>query len=143
MEHSQIRIDHTGDRPAVIKEARSGPAVERIRHESVVLQAAQHPGVVTFIACHQDDDSIELRTRFCGSRTLASTAQLPVERIAGIMAALATTVADLHELGLAHGRITADHVLISSTGRPVLCGFAEAHLGADSQSAKLRCRAPR
>ena len=39
------------------------------------------------------------------------------------VAKLASTVADLHQLGLVHGRIDPSHVLLGPAGRPVLCGF--------------------
>ncbi len=130
MDHAQIRVDHTGDRPSVVKSASPGPAADRLQRESTALEAAQHPGVVTFASFTHDAHGVELRTRFCGSRTLANAGHLPVERIAGMMAALATTVADLHELGVSHGRLTPDHVLIATDGRPVLCGLAEACLKA-------------
>ena len=36
---------------------------------------------------------------------------------------LASTVADLHQLGLVHGRIDPSHVLLGANQRPILCGF--------------------
>jgi hypothetical protein len=39
---------------------------------------------------------------------------------------LATTLADLHDLGVKHGAIEAAHVLIDEQGRPVLCSFGRA-----------------
>jgi hypothetical protein len=40
--------------------------------------------------------------------------------------AAATTVADLHDLGVAHTRLAAEHVLLDAAGRPQLCGFGDA-----------------
>lgn len=135
-EHPQVSVDRTGDRPAVVKSAGPGPAAERLRREAEVLIAAQHPGVVGVISVRDVESSggtapgVELRVRFAGSRTLANVTRAPVEKIAGIVAALATTVADLHEMGISHGRITPDHVLLANDGRPILCGLAEAQVGA-------------
>lgn len=42
---------------------------------------------------------------------------------AGLLAAVATTVADLHAMGVVHGRIEPSHVVVDGVGRPVLCGF--------------------
>ena len=42
------------------------------------------------------------------------------------MASLATTVADLHDMGIVHGAIVPEHVLVAPDGRPVLCGFGSA-----------------
>jgi hypothetical protein len=44
--------------------------------------------------------------------------------IAGLGAAVATTVADLHALGFCHGGIEASHVLLDEAGRPVLCSLS-------------------
>src|SRR5690606_41484281 len=44
--------------------------------------------------------------------------------IAGLVAAVASTLGDLHELGIVHGRVDTTHVLIGDDGRPRLCGFA-------------------
>ena len=44
--------------------------------------------------------------------------------IAGLGAAVATTLADLHGVGIVHGRIDASHVLVGDDGRPRLCGFS-------------------
>jgi hypothetical protein len=38
---------------------------------------------------------------------------------------VASTLADLHAIGIVHGRIVASHVLISDGGRPRLCGFGD------------------
>jgi eukaryotic-like serine/threonine-protein kinase len=129
MHQPHVRIDHSGERPTVVKTATDGPAAQRVRAEIAALRAAQHPGVVALVSSSDDERGVELRTRFCGSRSLATATAMPVERVAGVVAALAATVADLHEIGIAHRRITADHVLVGTDGRPVLCGFAEADCG--------------
>lgn len=133
-ERPALRVDGTGPRPLVVKHATGGRAAARLRHEVEVLRRAQHPGVVSLVDTVDEEDGLVARTRFCGSRTLASASPLPVNRTAGLVAALATTVADLHDLGVAHRRISADHVLIANDGRPVLCGFGEAMLDADAGS---------
>jgi hypothetical protein len=45
--------------------------------------------------------------------------------VAALVAALATALADLHELGIVHGHVDASHVLVGVAGRPVLCGFGD------------------
>ena len=57
---------------------------------------------------------------------MSAHAPLSVAATAGLGAALATIVADLHHLGVAHGQIDASHVLLDDEGRPVLCGFGAA-----------------
>ncbi|QGG95660.1 serine/threonine-protein kinase [Actinomarinicola tropica] len=123
-----IEVDATGDRPTVTKTAR-GPAARRLRVEAAALTAARHPGVVAVVGdlpTTSDDGTVVLRTRFVGSRTLATLGPVEPSRAAALIASLAATVADLHDLGIVHRRLTADHVVVATDGRPVLCGFAEA-----------------
>jgi hypothetical protein len=127
-ERATVRIDGAGPRPLVIKQARGGSAPTRLRAEAEALRRAQHPGVVGLVDVTDTGDEVVIRTRYCGSRTLASAGTITVKRAAGLIAAVATTVADLHDLGIRHGRLTPDHVLIAADGRPVLCGFADAAL---------------
>lgn len=134
LERATLRVDGSGTRPLVIKEATHGAAIERARHEIDVLRRVQHPGVVSLLDATDSEDQVVVRTRFCGSRTLATVGTLSVARAAGIVAALAATVADLHELGVGHSRISADHILIAGDGRPVLCGFGGATLDADDHA---------
>jgi hypothetical protein len=96
----------------------------RLAHEAAVLDLAQHPGVVEVIGHEDDGTTAALVTAFVGSHSLDTVGALPLERAAGIVAAVAETVADLHQQGLVHGRIEPSHVLIGTGGRPVLCGFA-------------------
>ena len=103
--------------------------VARLTREARMLTLARHPGVVTLIGLERTPERARLTTAGTGSHTLATWPCPSAERAAGVIAALAETVADLHQLGIAHGRITADHVLIDQDGRPVLTGFAEAVCG--------------
>jgi eukaryotic-like serine/threonine-protein kinase len=99
---------------------------ERLAHEALVLAAAAHPGVVELCGLAAPDGELELRTRWVGSRSLADAIPLPAPQVALIIGAVAETVADLHRMGLVHGRIDATHVLFDDGGRPVLCGFSGA-----------------
>lgn len=120
-------IDRDGDRPTVTKSA-TGPGVARLRVEAAILAAARHPGVVALVepATVDEDGTVRVRTRFAGSRTLANAPAPDPARAAAVVAALAGTVADLHDLGIVHGRLTPDHVILAADGRPILCGLAEA-----------------
>lgn len=64
----------------------------------------------------------ELRTRYAGD-SLERWTGTPAQA-AGLCAAVAATVADLHAIGVVHGRIEAGHVLVGADGRPRLCGFS-------------------
>lgn len=116
-------VDPSGDVIAV-KRSRNEQEAERLVHEAEVLAAAQHPGVVELVGCERAGDVVRLSTRFVGTHSVETAGAMNVERAAGLVAALAETVADLHDLGVVHGRIDPSHVLIGAEGRPVLCGFA-------------------
>jgi hypothetical protein len=121
------RLSSTEDgRPVVIKQATGAADVERLVREAAVLRAAAHPGVVEVLADRPlPGDVHELMLNVAGTRT-AGDLHLPLAGAAGLVASLASTVADLHDLGIVHGRVRADHVVIDAGGRPVLCGFGEA-----------------
>lgn len=116
-----------------------------------MLRAAAHPGVVAVVGERWLDEGdggfdgggvgggvdgggagFELELAVAGTRTAADVrgdgwvGASGVAGVAGLVAALATTVADLHQLGIVHGRIRPEHVVIDGTGRPVLCGFGGA-----------------
>lgn len=123
-----VEVDAAGDRPTVRKRGR-GAAGRRLRVEGAALAAARHPGVVALAdggPIVDDDGTVSLSTHFAGSRTLATVGPLEPSTAAALIASLAATVADLHDLGVVHRRLTPDHVVIATDGRPVLCGLADA-----------------
>lgn len=67
-----------------------------------------------------------LYTGFVGAHTLETVGPLTPEQVAVAVARLASTVADIHRLGLVHGRIDPSHVLLGAGARPILCGFSGA-----------------
>jgi hypothetical protein len=98
---------------------------EALRHEAEILAHARHPGVVELVTVTTVDGTTELVTACPDGRSLGELA-LSLEEIAGVVAALATTVADLHDIGVAHLRLAADAVTVADDGRVVLGGFADA-----------------
>lgn len=117
----KIVVDTGG--PVAVKTAVNPEEVTRLAYEAARLRRAAHPGVVAVLD-HQivGDAQAELRTRYAG-RSLDGW-QGGLARLAGIGAAVAATLADLHELGIVHGRLAPSHVLVGMDGRPRLCGFA-------------------
>lgn len=120
----RLATDEQG-RAVVVKRATLPGDVERLAREAVLLRAAAHPGVVSVVGAEVVGDGFELELAVAGTRTAADL-RVEVVGVAGFVAALATTVADLHGLGIVHGRIRADHVVVDRVGRPVLCGFGGA-----------------
>lgn len=108
-------------------------AAERLGHEARMLRLAASARVVELAdpaeGCDEPGEDGVLCTVFVGGGTLAEQLEGPLDgqRAVEVAASLATTVADLHELGIAHCRLSADHVLVAD-GSVVLCGLAEARL---------------
>lgn len=92
---------------------------ERVADEAAALAIARHPGVVELV----DVVGGALRTRLVEGRPLGELAPPPADEVAGLAAAVAATLADLHDLGVVHGGIDASHVLVTDDGRPVLCSL--------------------
>lgn len=114
----------------VVKQADTETDRLRLQSEASWLARAAHPGVVDVIAA----TPTSLRLRHAGT-ALARIGPLAPDHAAAVVRNLASTVGDLHQLGVAHGRVDADHVLIDAHGRPRLCGFAEARDASDSTRA--------
>ena len=117
----------------VRKEAESGPDRARLAREAAVLRVAAHPGVVEIVATEGGSEPQALLLRKVDGSTLAERSDLSPADIAWMGAALATTVADLHDIGVVHGSLEPAHVLIDDSNRPVLCGFGSARYAAGSE----------
>lgn len=127
------RLEMHEGRLVVVKHAAGGPAATRLDHEAACLRRAEHPGVVELVDLTEgrDDGSAVVRTAFVGGGTLADRPPggLGLDRMVQVAASVAATLADLHHRGITHGRVSADHVLVSDGGGAVLCGLAEAAVG--------------
>ncbi len=105
------------------KVAGTADEATRLEREARNLEEGRHPGVVELVGVDGHGIGAILLTAHVDGPTLASVGRLPLEEAAGVLAALATTLADLHDLGLVHGAVRPEHVLIGPGGRPVLCSF--------------------
>ena len=122
---AQVRVERRDGRLVAVKEADPASA-ERLAREAEVLARAQVPGVVQLVAPPSPTHPVML-TGWVGGRTLADLPRpLPASRAAALVVALAATLERLHRVGLVHGAVSAEHVLLDARGRPVLCGFADA-----------------
>ena len=101
----------------------SGPDGGALRREAEILGRARHPGVIELVAVSSADGTTQIETVLPDGITLDALA-LAIEEVAGVIAAVATTVADLHDVGVFHGALAPDAVVVGDDGRPVLRGFA-------------------
>lgn len=109
--------------PTVVRRA-TGAAAAALRAKGERLLEAAHPGVVEVISTTGSADRWELVLAH-GGRPLELLGPLDAVQVATVAAAVAATLADLHELGIVHGAVEPGHVLVGAEGRPVLCGFAD------------------
>ena len=125
------RVETDGAQAVVVKRAPL-EAVADLRREGERLRAARHPGVVPLVQSRATEDGWELVMSHVG-RPLATVGPLTVAQVAGLVAGLAATLADLHTLGIVHGRVDATHVLVGEHGRPILCGFGAGGAASDPE----------
>lgn len=121
---SGITVTREGDELVAVKRSDVVDAAA-IRAEAAVLQRIDHPGVVALLS-FADGDTPELRTRYVGTETWARTVPPTDTAAQRGLAVVAATVADLHDLGIGHGALTPEHVIVAPDGRPVLCGLGRA-----------------
>jgi eukaryotic-like serine/threonine-protein kinase len=118
----EVTVELDRGSPLVTKRAASTDGARALQAEAERLRAAAHPGVVELVESGPDGDGWVLRLVH-GGPTLGADRHLSVERAAALVAAIAETVADLHDIGVVHGRITPAHVVVGPRGRPRLCGL--------------------
>ncbi|HET7718503.1 MAG TPA: hypothetical protein VFK43_00960, partial [Acidimicrobiales bacterium] len=121
-ERTSMTTDATGRR-VMAKVGATAEEAARLAREADVLEAARHPGVVELVGVDGSGVGSMLLTTHVEGPTLAAVGPLPLEEAAGLLAALASTLADLHELGLVHGAVCPEHVIVGPGGRPVLCAL--------------------
>lgn len=115
-----ITVGRDGDVLVAIKTATDPDHRARLRDEAALLERIDHPGVVRYVDFAEGPPAT-LRTAFVGPDSWrTSTATVAA------FAALTATIADLHDSGLAHSNLRAEHVLLDADQRPILCGFADA-----------------
>ena len=123
----------------VIKAATSDGEEARLAAEARVLAAAAHPGVVRLIELRGGNPPTELvLAEVRGTPLSAIERRLDWAEVAGLGAAVATTLADLHDIGVIHRAVTSEHIIVDPAGRPVLCGFGRAVLCHQLSEARSR-----
>jgi hypothetical protein len=122
MRDSAVVIEHRDGRRVAVKTAADATGAARLYREAELLRVASHPGVVKLVSVGDDGLWPVLCTAPVDGPTLAEVS-LPFEELAGVVAAVASTLADLHDVGVVHGAVAPEHVLLEAGGRPVLCGL--------------------
>ena len=89
-----------------------------------MLTMAPHPGLVQLRSTRPGTLEVCAVTGWC----LSDMGNLAPSEVAGLGCAVATILADLHDLGIVHGAVGTDHVLVGTDGRPVLCSLGHARL---------------
>ncbi len=112
------------------KRAETPEEADRLRQEARVLQVARHPGAVQLLGVNGDT----LRLALVDGERVCDRAPGPDET-ARIAAAAATTLADLHEIGVVHGAISGEHILVDRSGQAVLCSFGRGATDAQADGA--------
>jgi hypothetical protein len=140
----QVTVALDAEGPVAVKTATGADDVARLRLEAERLERAAHPGLVAVVGPASgegvdrarldrgtedgSDDgvegraSVEIRTRFAGDPVSHWSGS--VGAVAGLGAAVAATLADLHDIGVVHGRLDVTHILVGDDGRPRLCGLS-------------------
>lgn len=118
---------------AWVKRAADPGERERLCQEKRVLAAVHHPGVARVLPGPDVNDELSL-ARVAGGDVAGR--RFDARETAGLGAAVATTVADLHDLGVVHGGLCAEHILLDKEGRPVLCSFGRSRLAGSSANSR-------
>jgi hypothetical protein len=128
-----------GDGTAVVVRTADAASARELEAVGARLHGAAHPGVVQVLASGGTDDGGWVLSTAHGGTPLSAIASIEPLRLAAVGAGAATTLADLHEHGIVHGRLTAARVLLGPHDRPTLCGFGatDPHAGVDDDVAAL------
>jgi tRNA A-37 threonylcarbamoyl transferase component Bud32 len=129
----------TLDVPPIRKVATAPAGRDRLRREAAALRRCRHPNVARLASFLDLPDRSELLVERAGDLTLLGATPPDGAAAIALAASLAATLADLHETGMMHGRLTPDHVVVAPGGRAVLCGLSEA--GAGDPAADVRALA--
>lgn len=117
-----LTVTQRGDQLIAVRTATEPDDCARMCREANALSQLDHPGIVRLID-HAEGPPAQISTAFVGPDTW-QTKPPTGERVAAALATATATVADLHEAGLAHGAIRAEHILVDPSGQPVLCGLS-------------------
>jgi serine/threonine protein kinase len=133
MTQRKVDIRAVGGRLVAVKSAGTELEVAALAHEADLLRRSAHPGVVAVVSFTSTLDRAELVLTAPTEYTVAERMPESISACLDFVAAIADIVADLHAIGVAHGAIRPDHVLVTEHDQPVLCGFGNAQTVVDPQ----------
>jgi serine/threonine protein kinase len=109
---------------------------ERFRHDADRLATLSHPGIATLYEHDESDVETWLALAYVDGQTLTerllAEPRLSAAEAFDVVGQTAMAVAAAHDVGLAHGALQPDSLLIRSGGSTALIGFA---LGAEATRA--------
>src|ERR1700760_3347937 len=123
---------HPGDEggsPLVEKRGLDPRSADLLVHERRVLRHLSHPNIVELArrpTPTPDGEAAPLVTFLAGRSTLADHPPTGPTATTRAAAQLATTVAEIHELGWSHGGLAPEHCIVASDGSIVLCSWRRA-----------------
>jgi hypothetical protein len=113
-----VIVEHDVEGRLVVRKQAAGGGAE-LASEVAWLRRAAGPGVVRLVGPDGEGRTDGLATEHAGSHTWR-TARLGPQRAGPAAADLLRTVARLHRMGLVHGALGPDHVILGPDG-PSLC----------------------
>jgi hypothetical protein len=111
-----------------------GGEADAIRQAAEALGIARHPGMAELLNVRLEPAGAVLELTVPDGVPLLGLA-LSLEEVAGVVATIATTIADLHDIGVVVGSVSLDGVLVTPDGHAVLTDVAH--------TVRLAGRAPR
>jgi len=143
LETLMVHIEGEEPGPAVIARACDAAGARRRRTELAALARGHGPGLVTLLDVLDDAPAPALLLAHVVGPTLATVLGERPSWTAGetvsVLGALVSTVARLHEAGVAHGAVSAARIVLAATG-PILTDLSHAELFAANAPESVRAR---
>jgi eukaryotic-like serine/threonine-protein kinase len=123
--------------PPTLPEAERRPAQARVLREARAAARLNHPGAVTLYDVVQDQGGTFIVLELVEAPTLAELVAergpLPVARVAGLGAQLASALEAAHGVGIVHRDVKPANVMVPARGMAKLADFGVAWLQGDPQ----------